>query len=324
MICNKDNKLTTCPLFLDLSKAFGCVDNKIYLEKLFYYGVKGIPLKLLASYLDNRFQCTKIGDTKSSFLNVTCGVPKGSVVGLYYFLYILMTLWKPPTLILFYMQMISICIFQRKKHEILEKTVNHELKKIDHWVRANKLCINYSKSNFMLMNNHKNINFSVSINHHPISKQSSLKYLGVIRDDKLNWKPQIEKLVTQLSKSCGMLFKWKHYTNISDLKSVYFALFHSYLTYSILNWGRTNKTTLLPLIRLQNKAARTLEYNKTKTTVLYSKHKILEIPGLFKLSVAKFMYSFYNGGLPNHFDNYFAEIASVHKNQTRLASLQKY
>ena len=160
-------------------------------------------------------------------------------------------------------------------------------------------------------------------NHHPISKQSSLKYLGVILDDKLNWKPHIEKLVTQLFKSCGMLFKLKHYTNISVLKSVYFALFHSYLTYSILNWGRANKTTLLPLIRLQNKAVRTLEYNKTKTTVLHSKHKILEIPDLFQLSVAKFMHSFYNGGLPTHFDNYFAEIASVHKYQTKLASLQK-
>jgi len=121
-----------------------------------------------------------------------------------------------------------------------------------------------------------------------------------------------------------MLFKLKHYTNISVLKSVYFALFHSYLTYSILNWGRANKTTLLPLIRLQNKAVRTLEYNKTKTTVLYSKHKILEIPDLFHLSVAKFMYSFYNGGLPNHFDNCFAENASGHNYQTRLASLQKY
>jgi len=31
-----------------------------------------------------------------------------------------------------------------------------------------------------------------------------------------------------------------------------------------------------------------------------------------------------NGGLLDHFDNYFAEIASVHKYQTRLASLQKY
>ena len=176
----------------------------------------------------------------------------------------------------------------------------------------------------MLMNNHKNTNFSESINHHPISKQSSLKYLGVILDDKVNWKPQIEKLVTQLSKSCGMLLKLKHYTNISVLKSVYFALFHFYLTYSILNWGRANKTTLLPLIRLQNKAVRTLEYNKTRTIILYSKHKILEILDLFQLSVAKFMYSFYNGGLRNHFDNCFAEIAPVHKYQTRLASLQKY
>ena len=100
--------------------------------------------------------------------------------------------------------------------------------------------------------------------------QSSLKYFGVILDDKLNWKPQIEKLVTQLSKSCGMLFKSKHYTSISVLKSVYFSLFHSYLTYSILNWERANKMTFLPPIRLQNKAVRTLEYNKTKTPVLYS------------------------------------------------------
>jgi len=55
MICNKENKLITCTLFLDLSKVFGCVDhNNILLEKLFYYGVRGTPLKLLASQLDNR------------------------------------------------------------------------------------------------------------------------------------------------------------------------------------------------------------------------------------------------------------------------------
>jgi len=67
-----------------------------------------------------------------------------------------------------------------------------------------------------------------------------------------------------------------------------------------------------------------LNITKLKPSVLYSKHKSLEIPDLFQLSVAKFMYSFYNGRLPNHFDNYFAEIASVHKYQTRLASPQNY
>ena len=34
--------------------------------------------------------------------------------------------------------------------------------KIDPWIRSNNLFINYSKSNFMLMNNIKNIHFSIS------------------------------------------------------------------------------------------------------------------------------------------------------------------
>jgi len=59
-----------------------------------------------------------------------------------------------------------------------------------------------------------------------------------------------------------MLFKLKHYANISVLISVYFALFYSYLTYVMLDWGRANKSDFLPLTRLQNKVVRTL-YEKT-------------------------------------------------------------
>jgi len=69
----------------------------------------------------------------------------------------------------------------RKKHKILEKIANHVLKKLISWIRANKLCIDYSKRSFMLINNHNNISFPITQ-----YKKVGLKHLGVIIDDKLN------------------------------------------------------------------------------------------------------------------------------------------
>jgi len=47
---------------------------------------------------------------------------------------------------------------------------------------------------------------------------------------------------------------------------------------------------------------------------------ILCLPKLYSFSVGKFMHSYHNKLLPNHFDEYFIPLSSIHYHSTRLAT----
>ena len=75
-----DNKLLTCGIFIDLTKAFGSINHKILLRKLDTYGMKWNVIKLIESYLQNRKQDVRVNDTNSDMKQIHCGVPQGSVL----------------------------------------------------------------------------------------------------------------------------------------------------------------------------------------------------------------------------------------------------
>ena len=68
-------------VFLDLSKAFDTIDHAIMLKKLAHYGITGVALQWFKSYLSDRKQFILYDETESDLLNITVGVPQGSILG---------------------------------------------------------------------------------------------------------------------------------------------------------------------------------------------------------------------------------------------------
>lgn len=76
-----DEKKYAAGIFIDLKKAFDTINHLILLNKLDRYGIRGVASDWLKSYLMNRTQYVKIGQHTSEHLDITCGVPQGSVLG---------------------------------------------------------------------------------------------------------------------------------------------------------------------------------------------------------------------------------------------------
>ena len=68
-------------LLTDISKAFDCIDHKLLIAKLFWYGVSPSSLNLIFSYLSNRTQHVKMKTSYSDKSNIEYRVPQGSILG---------------------------------------------------------------------------------------------------------------------------------------------------------------------------------------------------------------------------------------------------
>ena len=68
-------------VLLDLSKAFDTINHELLIAKMYAYGFSIDALKIVHSYLHDRWHRTKIDGTYSTWKKILQGMPQGSVNG---------------------------------------------------------------------------------------------------------------------------------------------------------------------------------------------------------------------------------------------------
>ena len=138
-------------VLLDLSKAFDTVNHDIMISKLEYYGIRGIALEWFKNYLTDRKQRVLYNKILSSETVISCGVPKGSILGRLMFLLYVNDLANVSENLFTIMFADDTNVFVSGNNEDSICTImNENLKLLYDWLNANKLSLNVKKTNYML------------------------------------------------------------------------------------------------------------------------------------------------------------------------------
>ena len=201
----------TMGVFLDLSKAFDTVHYEILLKKLQHYGVRGICLEWFKDYLHGRTQIVKFKHHRSIEMNVTTGVPQGSILGPLLFLLYINDIENCSDILSFVLYADDTNAFYSNSClKTLSSTMQNEMNKVVKWLNANKLSINSSKTKFVIFkskNKLLNMEVTLKINNNFLKQVLFIKFLGVIIDQNLTWKNHISSVLQSVMKSTGLIAK---------------------------------------------------------------------------------------------------------------------
>lgn len=198
-------------LFMDLSKAFDCVNHIILLYKLEKAGIRGIALQLFESYLKNRQMKVKANGTVGRAFDLKIGVPQGSILGpILYLIYVndLANLQLQGNMRLF-ADDTSIFYTQSTIQQNM-CSLENDIKLIDEYYRLNKLTVNLSKTELIHFHSSKIVipsTQTITYKGTSIKNVPSVKHLGLIFDSQLQWKAHIEKLAAKLASIVGIFTK---------------------------------------------------------------------------------------------------------------------
>ena len=262
-----DNSQPTLLVSLDLSAAFDTIDHSLLLSRLqTSFGITGNALSWLSSYLTNRSQTVRIGQSTSPSTLLESGVPQGSVLGP-----ILFSLFIAPI-----GQLVSDHGIQHQQYAddtqlyiSLAPTQHHVgitqletcLSSLNHWFCLNGLCLNPTKSEAILFGTHQRLSRfpsvpSINLAGSAIILSDKITTLGVTMDSTLTFKHHVSSICKSANYHLRALKYIRPVLTNDMATSIAVALIQSRLDYANSILYHTASANINKLQRIQNTAAR--------------------------------------------------------------------
>jgi hypothetical protein len=295
---DKAKKHVTMSVFLDLSKAFDTISHDILIKKMENMGIRGVAQLWFKSYLSDRKQFMEFSNTKSSFENIKCGVPQGSILGPILFLIYINDIKNSSKLSILCFADDTTVSYSSQNIPDLHNVMHAELERLNQWFRANKLCLNTQKTKYIIFRPQiaqtMDYERSLKINEQNIERignnlnTKSFKFLGIQIDE-------------TKSSANYIIKKAKNVLPISCLMTLYQSLIQCHINYGLEAWG--SSSSIERLYKLQKRSIRTINQKSYNyhTEPLLKKCKILTVRDQYKLNVSTFMHRYKNNKLPKSF-----------------------
>ena len=335
-----DNKFCM-GVFFDLKKAFDVCSHDILLMKLEKMGIKGVALQWFKSYLSNRTQFVDINGTHSFERAILISILQGSILGPILFLCYINDLYLVTDFFTLMFADDTGCFKSDTNLENLTLKVNQEINKMAIWFRANKLAVNKSKTKYIVFRsrnkrlpevlpdviyneNEIGCPFNPDLctilerfhSKHENTSSRAYKLLGVYLDEHLSFDYHIDFICKKLSKSLYCINLAKTNVNFHGMRSLYFALIHSHLSYCSVLFNCATKNNINRLFKIQKKAIRIITkspYN-AHTNELFYLSGILPFEKIIKQSQLLFMHAIFNSYAPSSFDNTWSTLNQLQPN----------
>ena len=196
-------------MFLDISKALDTVNHDLLLAKLSQIGLSPSATAWFKSYLSDRSQVTRVGDSSSSLGFPTSGVPQGSVLGHSLFSAFINDLPSvlPPDSTVVFADDTAIYIISNNIPSF-DSSLQICLNLANLWIAKNGLKLKTSKTKCMLLHSPKkklDADLNLEVDSTAVEQVRVFKYLGALINNTLTWSDHVDMVSGKVSHSLNLL-----------------------------------------------------------------------------------------------------------------------